>query len=111
MRTCLHALFVVFFALCTLPIPGMSQERKATITGLVTDSVHDALVGARVELEPKGHIAITDTQGQFTISDVAPGDYKLRVTYVGFSTLIKSLHISAGEVTRVDAVLQVETVS
>src|SRR5262245_14029556 len=92
-------------------MPSAAQERRATITGVVTDIAHAALVGARIELEPKGHAAVSDTQGQFTISDVTTGAYTLRVSYVGFATFSKDLHVNAGEVVRIDAVLQVNTVS
>jgi TonB-dependent receptor len=54
---------------------------------------------------------VTDTQGQFTISDVTAGNYTITVSYVGFSTLSKELHVNAGEVARVDAVLQVSSLS
>jgi len=51
----------------------------------VTDVNHDALVGARVEVQPNGYAVATDAQGAFTISDLAPGKYTLAVSYVGFN--------------------------
>ena len=112
MLTRLHSLFVLLVAINVLwSTSAVAQERRGTITGVVTDAGHDALVGARVELDPKGHAAVTDTQGQFTIADLTPGDYKLTVSYVGFSAFSKPVHVSAGEAIRVDAVLQVENVN
>ena len=43
-----------------------AQERKGSISGHATDTNHDPLVGARVELQPVGRTAATDAQGQFT---------------------------------------------
>ncbi len=88
-----------------------AQARKGTITGYVTDVNHDALVGARVELQPLGHTATTDTQGQFTISDVAPGKYTLAISYVGFKTYSKEVSVTSGGSANEDAVLEIEAVS
>jgi TonB-dependent receptor len=86
------------------------QERKGAITGHVTDVNHDALVGARVELQPAGFAVTTDAQGAFTISDLAPGKYSLAVTYVGFKPFSKEVTVGAG-VTNADAMLDIESVN
>src|SRR3981189_2765807 len=87
------------------------QERKGTITGHVTDVNHDALVGARVELQPTGFAVATDAQGAFTISDLAPGKYTLAVSYVGFKPFSKDVTVASGSVTNADAALDIETVN
>src|SRR5437764_1389016 len=56
-------------------VPAQAQERKGTIAGHVTDADHAVLQGARVELQPSGRTFVSDAQGQFTISDLAPGHY------------------------------------
>jgi hypothetical protein len=85
--------------------PVTAQERKGTITGHVTDTNHDPLVGARVELQPLGYTAATDAQGQFTISDVAPGKYTLAISYVGFKPFSKEVIVVSGGAENADAVL------
>ena len=55
------------------------QERKGTISGHVTDVNHDALVGARVEVQPTGFAVTTDAQGGFTISDRCPANTRSRL--------------------------------
>ncbi len=67
---------LVLSALCLLPLKA--QERKGSITGQVTDVSHGVLHGARVETEPKGPPTTTDSQGDFTISDLDPGTYHIR---------------------------------
>jgi TonB-dependent receptor len=86
------------------------QERKGTISGHVTDINHDALVGARVEVQPSGFAVTTDAQGGFTISDLLPGKYTLAVTYVGFKQFSKDVTVGAG-VTSADAMLDIESVN
>src|ERR1700724_578136 len=111
MRKSLYSLFLMSFMismLCATPAPA--QERKGTINGRVTDVDHRALQGARVELQPTGLTAVTDGQGQFTISDVAPGAYTLTVSYVGFSPFSAPVTVTAGSPAQVDALLQVGSV-
>jgi TonB-dependent receptor len=94
-----------------LGFPSQGQERKGTISGRVTDINHDALVGARVELQSNGYAVATDTQGAFTISDLAPGKYTLTVSYVGFKPFSKDVTVASGGVTNADAALDIETVN
>ncbi len=87
------------------------QERKGTISGHATDVNHDALVGARVEVQPNGYVVATDAQGTFTISDLAPGKYTLTVSYVGFKEFSKEVTVASGGVTNADAALEIEAVN
>ncbi|HWW87341.1 MAG TPA: TonB-dependent receptor, partial [Vicinamibacterales bacterium] len=57
--------------------------------------------------QPKGQIVVSDQQGQFTIAGVTPGQYTISISYVGLLPFTETLTVSAGEVARVDAVLQV----
>src|SRR5258708_24724336 len=102
---CLLTIFLL------LGLSSYGQERKGTISGHVTDVNHDALVGARVEVQPHGYAVTTDSQGAFTISDLAPGKYTLTVSYVGFKPFSKDVTVASGGPAMVDAELQVETVN
>src|SRR6202011_2980174 len=55
--------------------------------------------------------ATTDSLGQFTIPDVAPGKYVLTVAYLGFDPFSKDVTVGSGATVNVDAVLQIATVS
>jgi TonB-dependent receptor len=92
-------------------VPSQAQERKATISGHITDADHAVLQGARVELQPNGHKTVSDAQGQFTISDLAPGHYTLTVSYVGFAQFSQELDVTSGQVAKVDAILRIGTQS
>ncbi len=104
----------IFGFLSILLLLGFSlrgQERNGTISGHVTDVNQDALVGARVELQPNGYAATTDAQGAFTISNLAPGKYTLSVSYLGFKPFSKEVTVASGGVTNVDTALEIETVN
>src|ERR1700682_4998754 len=89
--------------------PAASQERNGGISGHATDTNHDALVGARVEVQPNGRTVVTDSEGAFTISDLVPGTYTLTVSYVGFAPFSTSVTVASGSAVKTDAVLQIES--
>src|SRR5579864_8156463 len=112
MRKSFYLFSVVTLLLSVLwLIPANAQERKATISGHATDTNHDPLVGAKVELQPLGQTAVTDAQGAFKIADLAPGEYTLTISYVGFTPFSKKITVASGGTPNVDAELQIETVS
>jgi TonB-dependent receptor len=113
MRTLVCSLTLTLIAV-TITVLGLApvaaQESTGRISGVVTDANSAVLPGARVEAQQKGSVvasAITDGQGQFTISYLAPGDYTLVVYYVGFSKFETPVTVSAGKLARVTAVLNV----
>jgi len=77
--------------------PAGAQERKGTISGLVTDAGHGVLKGASVDVQPAGKPTVTDTQGQFAITDLAQGEYILTVSYVGLDPFSKKAAVTAGQ--------------
>jgi hypothetical protein len=92
MRRSLYQLSLVMLFLSMFWLsPTNAQERKASITGHATDVNHDPLVGAKVELQPLGQTAIADAQGAFKIADLAPGQYTVTISYVGFKQFPKLL--------------------
>ena len=98
-------------------VPALkAQVLYGSVTGTVTDQS-----GAGV---PKAHAVVTnratgvareadaDDNGHYTITDVAPGEYDLKVTASGFKPLTQtSLTVGANTVTNGDTKLQVGAVS
>jgi len=99
-------LFVCFASL-VLALSSFAQERNGTITGVATDAGHDVLPSAPVKLAPGNISVLTNGTGEFTITDVAPGTYRLTVTYIGFSPFTTSVTVTPGQVVKVEAVLPV----
>jgi outer membrane receptor for ferrienterochelin and colicin len=111
MRKSLYSLILLAVALCVLSPAGTLAQGKGMITGQATDVNHDPLVAARVELQPLGQTAVTDAQGQFTITNVAPGKYTLTISYVGFKPFSREVNVTSGAAENVAAELEIETVS
>ena len=86
-----------------------AQSGRSGIVGHVNDSAGAVVQHARVELQPGGVVATTGDTGDFTISDLGPGDYTLTISYVGFSVFSSRVRVVAGEPVRVNAVLQLGT--
>jgi TonB-dependent receptor len=104
--------FLIAVLMCSMLAltPAAAQERKGAISGHVTDATQAVVQGARVEAQPGGQSAVSDGQGQFTISGLAPGRYKVTVSAIGFAVFASNdVAVTAGGVVNVDAVLKIES--
>src|SRR5438552_2937064 len=84
----------LFLILC-LGLPVLAQESASSgIVGLVTDSSQAALPGATVTVTNAGtnakRTATTDTQGNFSVPNLPPATYEIRVEKSGFQTAVLS---------------------
>lgn len=83
------------------------EPGNGTVSGTATDPGASTLQGARVQLNPIGKQATTDQQGQFRFAEVAPGDYTVTVSYLGFAPFSQAIKVGPGQAVNVSAVLQV----
>ena len=102
----LSLFFLLAISLCQFS-PLHAQERRGAITGHVTDSTGGALIGAKISVQPKGVSVVSDTQGQFFINNLEPAGYTVTVSYVGFKTFTQPVNVTAGQVSSLDAKLEV----
>ncbi len=72
---------------------------NGTIKGIVKDAQSGTpLPGANVFLNGTGFGSSTDVDGYFTITNIPPGSYTLRVVYIGYKQIDFPVTIKAGEV-------------
>jgi len=87
------------------------QNSNGKITGTVKDSDGAVVSGADVRLLHNSRAvvndALTDTEGRFTLDNIAPGDYQLNITRNGFITNRSAVHVTAGNTNEVAVVLEV----
>ena len=102
-----------YFTIITLVlVPALSaQVGRGAISGRVADPGGAVLQGAKVELDPFISTISTNGQGEFVIRDVPAGTYTLTVRFVGFGAFTQSVTVTAGQMTRVDAVMRVASKS
>ena len=100
---------VLLFAVGLSTMNG--QAYRGFIAGTVTDATGAVLPGARIDLGQKGPSAVSDAQGQFLITNLAPGSYTVNVSYVGFTPFSATAVVKAGQAVHVNAALAVEMAS
>lgn len=82
-------------------------QSSATLAGHIVDSAGGVLQGARIVLQPSGAATVSNNQGEFRILNLSPGVQKLSVSFVGFKDYFADVTLSEGQLTRVDATLEV----
>jgi outer membrane receptor protein involved in Fe transport len=87
---------------------AFAQTGRGTLIGHAADTGGALLPGARVRVEPGNASVVTNQVGEFSVIDLAPGDYKVTISYVGFLPFTADVKVVAGQPTRVDALLKVE---
>jgi len=75
----------VLVAIGLVALSASAQTGRGAITGRVVDISGAVLQGARVQVQQPSAFAVTDTQGEFTITDLPPGRYTVSVFYLGFA--------------------------
>jgi len=94
-------------ALAALPV---RPQAPAVIQGTVVDARGgEALANVVVELAGAPYRATTDSAGHFHLSGVAPGDYTVNVSTVGYRLVKKAFHLDAGETKDFEVVLSPDT--
>ncbi len=96
--------------------PASAQVLYGSVTGNVSDQSGAIVPDATITLTNKstGQVreANASSDGNYTISNVLPGIYDIKVTKQGFSTYAETgLNISANNVARIDARMKVGNVS
>ena len=87
-----------FLLLMAVTISALTMQAQRNITGKVVDETNEGVIQATVSLlktdsSSVSH-SVTNMNGQFTLKAPADGKYLVRVTYVGYKTLYKSVTMS-----------------
>jgi outer membrane receptor protein involved in Fe transport len=106
-RTSWRILTAVFIAAIFAPGALYSQSGKATIAGLVKDTSGAVLPGASIELDPLASPTTSNGQGEFLLTGLEPGTYKVNISFVGFESYSTSLTLAAGQLAHLDVSLKV----
>ncbi len=94
----------------------LTQTFKATLVGTVTDSNGAAVAGATVTVMEQStgrkQTAVTNEEGNFTVPQLQPGKYDLRVEFTGFKSVLQSdLTLETDQTKRVNISMEVGTVT
>lgn len=83
----------------------VNVTKQGTVRGRIIDATKQTLLGASIYIE-KLHTGVTsDVNGFYTFSNLDPGTYTVKVSYVGYSPVELKITIPAGRTLEKDVVL------
>lgn len=85
-----------------------SDEKKGSITGTVVDAeTGEPLIGVNVVIQGTGRGAATDVEGRYQITDLDPGIYDIKATFLSYAPMnVEEVKVEAGETTNLDIQLK-----
>ncbi|MCW3128297.1 MAG: TonB-dependent receptor [Bacteroidetes bacterium] len=97
MRKLCCAMLLVFCTLTTM------RAQSLKLTGSVTDSKDNSpLIGATIAIAPLSDTTnvsgvLADEEGEFEIEDLSAGDYRVKVSYIGYTGLTTTVHLDTAD--------------
>ncbi len=99
-------LFGIMALLLTIAVSAKENETKTAsatdnaaslvLTGTISDANSgESLVGVEVKIEGTDLKTYTDFDGNFTFSNVKPGEYKVIANYISYKPVSKTLEANA----------------
>src|SRR5262245_61366330 len=97
--------------MASFALPALAQNYRGAVRGRVTDPRGASIAGAQVTLIDEGtnesRIMKTDGNGDFTISLLRPGSYRLEVEKEGFQKSFDRLVVRVNQEARLNVALEV----
>ena len=86
----------------------MAQKNTQNIRGVVTDKLSQAtLVGASIEISSLQKGATTDSLGKYTITNILPDRYEMKISYLGYKTItIPNVVVTSGKEVILDIAME-----
>jgi len=79
------------------------KSQTSIVSGFISDSSSgEALIGANIFLQETGQGMATDLNGYYIIQDIAPGNYTVMVSYVGYDMFKKQIEFDVDESKKLD---------
>ncbi|MET3501028.1 iron complex outermembrane receptor protein [Mucilaginibacter rubeus] len=86
----------LFVAVMALLLPVMASA-QLSISGKVTNQSGEALPGATITILNPQQSTITDAAGKYSFNDLKKGNYTVKVSYIGYQPLTKSVTLAANQ--------------
>ena len=91
-------LLMLLMICCSAAAGAMAQT---VVSGKITDkSTSDPLPGATVAITPDGgktRLGVSDMDGKYRIDNLAAGQYRIKVSYMGYKTYEKSVSLGSSD--------------
>ena len=83
----------------------VAEPKQGTIRGRIVDTSKQTLPGASIYIEKLRTGVTSDVNGYYTFSDLTPGTYTVKVSYVGYTPVEMKITIPAGKTLEKDVIL------
>jgi hypothetical protein len=84
-----------------------AQSGEVTVSGFIYDSTTgETLIGANVFIKNINRGTNSNVSGYFVIPQLDPGNYEIKVSYVGYRTLTQNISLRSGDNKRLDILLE-----
>ncbi len=92
----------------TAEVEVNESDAPGSIRGKITDAEHQTLPGATIQIEDLHTGVVSDINGYYTLANLKPGTYKVKVSYVGYEpktftvkfdgkSLVQDVELDAGK--------------
>ncbi|MDT7831471.1 TonB-dependent receptor [Flavobacteriaceae bacterium S356] len=89
---------IKLFALVLITLGSTNAMGQSTISGSVKDQTGETLPGVSILLKGTTQGAVSDFDGNYKISNVADGTYKLVASYIGFDSFSKVIIVDGSNI-------------
>ncbi|PCI94144.1 MAG: TonB-dependent receptor [Flavobacteriales bacterium] len=89
-----NIIHIIIFILVSV---GVQAQETATVSGVLKDAKGNPLEGANIAIVGVAKVSKSDKNGNFSIKIPANKDIQLGISYIGFSTIIKTFNLSPNE--------------
>ena len=86
-----------YFFIYFLFLPSVILSQGVSISGYITGTDSTSITGAAIAIKGTTLGTVTDKKGFYKINKIKPGTYTLRVSFIGYETLEKSVAILKGD--------------
>ena len=102
--------FIIILLTVFLPSVVVLAQQTGQISGIIVDAENgDTIIGASIGILGTTTGTSSDIDGNYNITDLEPGTYDLRVSYISYQTQnIIGVDVVAGKITKLDIAMQTE---
>ena len=106
-----------YFFIAFLLSSSVAFGQTATLRGIITDDkTKDPLPGATIHFDEHNNAVAANVNGEYSILNISPGEYKVKVKLLGYTEFEKKIKLAAGQELILDIKLsredrQLETVN
>lgn len=104
-KVLLSLLILLSEGLQVLANVNVNELKHGTIKGRILDTSNQTLPGATIYIDSLHTGVVSDINGFYTLTNIAPGTYKVKVSYVGYSPVEMTITVPEGKTVESDVML------